>query len=284
MSDRLIFDPVGRCIYCGTTHGVLTDEHIIPLGLGGKHILPKASCSETCNPITGRFEGVVQRTIYGDFRMRQKLPTRHKKDRPKLRTIQTADGAKQVPTDEFPAPMWVYHFGICGLLLNAPPTLDVSNGTVSTMTEHRLESYIAEHKWDARLKMTYQPNEFRRMILKAGYGFAVAVLGYDGFHRTSIPYIMKPGANLSYLVGQNTKIEPPVIDGWHVPQIYFRKSSVPTLMHVVAEIRLFGSLPTPTYHAVVGQIQRGEQSRAAAEKLRNTSDEYISITLGQIDP
>ena len=38
------FTPVGRCIYCGGTKSAddspLTDEHIIPAGMGGRLVLP----------------------------------------------------------------------------------------------------------------------------------------------------------------------------------------------------------------------------------------------------
>ena len=34
---------LGRRLYCGAD-GTLSDEHIIPLGLGGRWVLPKSSC------------------------------------------------------------------------------------------------------------------------------------------------------------------------------------------------------------------------------------------------
>ncbi|MCC6942212.1 MAG: hypothetical protein IT551_11465, partial [Novosphingobium sp.] len=40
------YAPVGRCIYCGTTEGPLTTEHIIPYCMGGNLKLPEASCEE----------------------------------------------------------------------------------------------------------------------------------------------------------------------------------------------------------------------------------------------
>src|SRR4051794_10469240 len=58
---------IGRCIYCpeeGTT-----DEHIIPLSLGGKLLLRDASC-DTCREITRRFEEAVTRDMYWPLRLR----------------------------------------------------------------------------------------------------------------------------------------------------------------------------------------------------------------------
>ena len=42
---------IGRCIYCGTTEGKLSEEHITPYGLGGLLVLQEASC-ERCARIT----------------------------------------------------------------------------------------------------------------------------------------------------------------------------------------------------------------------------------------
>jgi hypothetical protein len=39
------YSPVGKCIYCGkveTAQHRLTDEHILPSGLGGDLLLPKS--------------------------------------------------------------------------------------------------------------------------------------------------------------------------------------------------------------------------------------------------
>lgn len=48
------FDPVGSCIYCGAVDD-LSDEHIIPFGMGGRWVLPASSCLG-CAAITSAFE------------------------------------------------------------------------------------------------------------------------------------------------------------------------------------------------------------------------------------
>src|SRR3954447_14879910 len=45
-SPPRVYPPVGFCIYCGTRKGDLRRENIIPFGLGGNLILPKASCRD----------------------------------------------------------------------------------------------------------------------------------------------------------------------------------------------------------------------------------------------
>jgi 5-methylcytosine-specific restriction endonuclease McrA len=57
-----VLAPVSACIYCGATEPdtKLTDEHIVPLSLGGTLILPKASCL-ACARQTGKLEGYAGR-------------------------------------------------------------------------------------------------------------------------------------------------------------------------------------------------------------------------------
>ena len=59
-AELKVYQPVWRCIYCGaapTRKGALGKEHIIPQGLGGTLILPRASC-RSCEDITKRIEKV----------------------------------------------------------------------------------------------------------------------------------------------------------------------------------------------------------------------------------
>ena len=74
------FSPMMECIYCGAKEN-LTLEHTIPLSLWGKYTIPEASCND-CAKETARFEGVVSRSMLGNFRMKLGFPTRRKKDRP----------------------------------------------------------------------------------------------------------------------------------------------------------------------------------------------------------
>jgi hypothetical protein len=75
------YAPANVCIYCGSRNG-LHDEHVIPLALGGRWILPAASC-HTCGGKTSAFEGKYNRTVLGPLRMLYGIRTRRKKDRPK---------------------------------------------------------------------------------------------------------------------------------------------------------------------------------------------------------
>lgn len=270
-----IYDPVGCCIYCGVTSD-LTDEHIIPLGLAGEHVLPRASC-KPCARVTAKFEGVVLRTIFGDVRMRNKLPTRRKKQRPGHRLINTQAGTKLVPTTEYPAPYVVYQFGKCGLLLDAPSNLVLPHHNVSIIPDRDHDEFQSAHQWDGLVSFKFQPDQFRQMILKIGYGYAIANLGHASFRRIALPYFMQEKQNVSYLVGQNETKEPKDPEHLHKTRISLVYRPQTQQWLVIAEIRLFAGASTPTYHAVVGDFERASDVGHILEKLGNTGSVEVSI-------
>jgi hypothetical protein len=64
------YSPAGNCIYCGATSyrkdgsdSPLGEEHIIPRGIGGRLVLPQASCAE-CERITTTFEDKCIKGFY----------------------------------------------------------------------------------------------------------------------------------------------------------------------------------------------------------------------------
>lgn len=76
---------VGQCIYCGSREE-LTDEHIIPFGLGGRWVLGKASCP-SCSRTTAGFEQEVLRGMLGGLRAALKIRTRRRAQRPTKSTL-----------------------------------------------------------------------------------------------------------------------------------------------------------------------------------------------------
>lgn len=106
ITEKKVYPKVDRCIYCGVDNFELTDEHIIPLGLGGNWILPKSSCRE-CATITGRVEQFCLRQMLGNIRLRLNFPTRRRKDRPNELPVEflRSDGTTGeviVPVQEIP--------------------------------------------------------------------------------------------------------------------------------------------------------------------------------------
>lgn len=124
-TDRTIFDPIGRCIYCDATDVELTDEHIIPEGLGGATILPKSSC-KICAAITCRAETRLLRGMMWPFRVRMGLIGKRRKGGkskkiPKTWTaniIGADEKVKQlsVSLDQHPTDLTLPYFGPPGII------------------------------------------------------------------------------------------------------------------------------------------------------------------------
>ena len=108
----------GACIYCARKHVPLTDEHVVPLALGGVHILKGASC-HACADITKKFEQDVARELWGDARNSYNAPSRRKKQRKTYIVLADPDNPTRrikVPYSEYPAAMVFYKMQRAGLL------------------------------------------------------------------------------------------------------------------------------------------------------------------------
>lgn len=95
---------VGYCVYCGAIEN-LTDEHVIPYGMGGREILKKASCKK-CAKITGSLEQRLLRGHWWPYRKLLNIRSRSgefpKYQRVKIKRPWGESIDAQVLTDEFP--------------------------------------------------------------------------------------------------------------------------------------------------------------------------------------
>lgn len=85
---------IGVCIYCGSSQN-LSNEHVLPYGLGGDLILKKASCN-SCAKETGRLEQRLLRGHWWPHRLCLGLPSRRANEEvPDLKVkITKADGSE----------------------------------------------------------------------------------------------------------------------------------------------------------------------------------------------
>lgn len=74
--------PPNECMYCGSLKDKdLTDEHIIPFGMGGDLVFRKSSC-KSCAKKTSQDEMKILRGFMYDGRLVGNLPSRRKKNQP----------------------------------------------------------------------------------------------------------------------------------------------------------------------------------------------------------
>jgi len=259
------YRPVGHCIYCGSTAG-LSDEHIIPLGLGGRFLLPAASCS-ICRDKTSKFERTCQRTMYGPLRLLYGLPSRRKKDRPETLQLKVKYVAEQgweyipVAQDRYPFLITFPYLGMPRSLVGED--LSVAPGPVTSRLWIRGAS--ASHNFHELLERlvtelgvhSVMPEAhadvaaFCRLLAKIAYSYAIAEL--DGSELESPLAGYASGADLSnclHYIGSRDKDEPPT-ETLHDLALLHAPIGEP----MVVRVRLLSRLGTPTYYVVVGSWQ-----------------------------
>ena len=176
---------IGRCIYCGTAEGKLSEEHVTPFGLGGKLTLSDASCTH-CQDITSRFERVIQRNMLFAARAAMASPTRRPGERERHQRIRverngTIEEVEAVWQDQwklielpiFPVPAHIdgRPYG-AGIEVISKDTFELLEEGVEVARRHGAERMVPRD---------YRPEDFARFIAKMGYGYAVAAYGLDLF-------------------------------------------------------------------------------------------------------
>jgi hypothetical protein len=259
----------GACIYCGATSVRLTDEHVVPLSLGGQHILLAASC-DSCADITKRFEQDVAREMWGDARISYDAPSRRKSQR-KTHIVLTdpdnPDRTVKIPYSEYPAPMIYYKMHRCGLLEGMPDTVDLSSMWQFSAIFDDAKAKSFEKRFGIKLtaKFRHVPESFARLLAKIGYCNLLCFLDLGEFRPICLPYILGQKSNPSYIVGGEFDVSSPAPGLGYV--LNTTGFGIPDRMMFLAEIRLFANLNTPTYHVVIGDIAGAGKIEAALKKL-----------------
>jgi hypothetical protein len=258
----------GRCIYCGRADVKLTDEHFLPLSLGGQHVIEKASC-HSCADITKKFEQHVARDMWGDARNSYGAPSRRKASRPTHITLTDPDQpirTVRVPYKEYPAPLIFYKMHRAGLLEGLPENVDISNlwQFIAVMDDARAKAF--EEKFGVKLTARFRnvPESFGRLLAKIGYGQILCSFEPWEFRPFCVPYILGHKRNLSFIVGGTHDIPAPLPFGYNLSTIAFGDFN---RLLLVAEIRLYANAHTPLYHVVVGDVLGRENVAAAIQKL-----------------
>jgi hypothetical protein len=258
------YPSVSHCIYCGISNN-LSDEHIIPFGLGGRIKLLKSSCSE-CAKKTSSFEHTCLRTMYGPLRLLYDLPSRRKKNRPEKLSLKVKFKSKdewtyiEVEQERYPFLITFPYFPMPNLLVNTQS--DIRGATADRFwIRGASPSYVfkdlLQKLTQDLLAFSIMPEskvhieEFCQMLAKIGHSFAVAELGHATFTPFLIPHIKdKKLTNCGDYIGSLPKDEKPSSQ-LHELSIYRDIIS----NYVTVRIRLLAKLGTPTYFVVVGEYQ-----------------------------
>lgn len=252
-TERRIFDPPGSCIYCGSTEG-LTDEHILPYGLGGNYIFEKASCKD-CAKVTGAAEQRLLRGIMWPTRLKQNIQSRT--GVPETLPLYMFDDGTEaqrmdLKPDDFPEYMALLGFDQPGILVGAMPT-EVPITYPCVYRGQEFEDRVS--KLGKRYLSIHSPSplEICQVLAKIAHSLAMADRGAGP--RTFEPLlpdlVLGRCTTPTYLVGCLT-LQPPEPE----PNVIHRVNLqlIPDKAFLVCRIRLFENLRAPEYHVVVGRV------------------------------
>lgn len=278
--------PVGRCIYCSATgeNIVLTDEHILPDGLGGDLVLPRSSCKD-CAAKTSRSELHLQREVLRYVRGVASVRSRKRKSDPpeaavKLDSPDLTDEQKRTVNDSAPFM----------LLFPVTDALPTSLGGPLRLPDAALRiAVFGDTDWIEKGRKRIGGNgSFRfgnrlhagimgQALAKIAHAYACAALGPDAFTPFLTDYIRsnEPPLDLG-----NIGIFPSEgsHDGLHYLDLQIADAPVQSVLGVgrqkllVAYIRLFATRPSPGILVVVGK-----PNAAAIEGLKTMNLGEFSI-------
>ena len=254
-----IFDPVGQCIYCGARPPIpLTKEHVVPQGLGGGLILPRASC-EICRQITQKIEESCLRKMLLPYRLRFDLVQREHEIKKAMEVMvesETAIETKVIPRISGP------HY----LLLPAleqPPGLLIGQPAGAPMPYHLQFAGNAEQLRElpglvganrVHFKAHVDVGSYIRMIAKIAHSFAVGQIGIDGFNADLRQFILGQDFNMaSFLIGCST-VDLPIRSDALSHQVGLGILPWGPIQFVRVRVRLFARHNSPAYDVIVGRL------------------------------
>ena len=247
---------VDCCIYCGS-RGELTDEHVIPLGLGGNLVLPASSCKQ-CATLTSKFELFVLRGFMREARAVAGLPSRRKAQQPKTikheLTLRSGDAlVRELPISASLAFLHLPVFSPCRFLDGKPPIAGLQIRGLDTLHFGKdVESFVLEQGATAiRGNVRIDVNAFARMLAKIAYGFHV---GADGqFPSEESPalallkaQIQQPGSWIGSIFAPTPES---TFRGLHALSLEHRESQTGDQLSVV-HVKLFARTGACTYEVV----------------------------------
>jgi hypothetical protein len=216
---------VAECIYCQSREN-LSDEHVLPYGLGGTLVLSRASCLD-CASKTGKLEQRLLRGHWWPYRKKLSLQTRNPTAQAaeiKVSILKT-DGpilTGHMPLDSNVAAM-VFYFDPPSILLNVisddiPFAKSVNVKMLGLPpSEAKVDGkrYLLSPFDRVEFPVNFHAPDLARFLAKVAHGYAISKLGLAGFSTLFLPkYILGLERGLlTYVGGYHTALRLPFFAG-----------------------------------------------------------------------
>lgn len=262
------FYPVRSCIYrCRDrvgSEGILSREHVLPYGIGGTMVLPRASC-EVCRTATGQLEERLLHGPWWPLRIHHGLPSRRPDEQPDtfFGTLETDAGIEnvEVPADEYPGVL-ILQFPppsiIQGMVSEGLPTATqmyfkyLSGNAITALTQRGI---LVPGTRNLNLPINLSADDLVRFLAKVALSYAVGQRGLDAFESIYVREIIcgqTEGAN-TYVGGASSPLIGPLLPGTglHALMDYVHNQDLCVYIQI---FRATGD-PPPIYEVVVGRLR-----------------------------
>lgn len=252
------YDAPGRCIYCGqlpTENDALTEEHIIPRGLGGRNSIPHASCAD-CQLQTTTFETQCIRCMFYSAKGQFKIPGRKSGRPPSFLRVGLEREAQielhKLHVTQHPSAIFTFDFRQAGVERGEAPSSEFGGAhiCITPLVDNFFQRVMAiGGKFYFDFSGGFTSLAFGRMVAKICHAYAVSELGIDGFEHVLTDGIRhgEPSYLRHYLGSEKG-------GGGSNPEADLHEIAfvdrVPGLITV--RLRLFAKVDTPIYYVVVG--------------------------------
>jgi len=276
VGNRTAFQPVGRCIYCGSTTS-LEEEHIVPYSLHGHFVLPEASCRLCARVINEQIETPLLREMLLPIRTALGTRTRKPKDRPRdfgvtLRAADKTERHVRVPVKDAN----IFAFGLNmpepGILAGRPANTAVECESVLNLyNPSRTLDAVQPGRSELMQLASFDHAVLLRFLAKVAHGYAVAEYGIDAFDHLLPSCILGVPTKAAYgdLIGGDRKpIESPV-DAWYLIEKYTCIVRATQQHYAAVRFKLLAMLPyMPHYVIVAGPLRRPMEAQSSTRASR----------------
>jgi hypothetical protein len=255
---------INQCIYCGNIKD-LTDEHVLPYGLGGKIQLLKASC-KSCAKITGNLEQKLLRGHWWPYRKMLGLKTRSK-SYPAYQPVKIKRPWGEPITAKVP----IEQYSVVIVLDFDPPSILVGQNRIdypfAPKTFAKLVGSLPTHVLiDGRVRLleSYEQIEFSvnldardlaQFLAKVAHGYAIYMRGLNACDEYFLPnHIIGSSEGLLTYVGSSSSTPlGSCLPGTEVNALLDRVQGE----YLSVYIQLFrdGADQPPIYEVIVGRLR-----------------------------
>jgi hypothetical protein len=253
------YEAANECVYCGSKES-LSDEHLIPLALGGKDVLPRASCARH-RDITSILERHVARGPYHQYRIIHDLPTRRrahrkqqKENEVELEAVTFGDRhcTLKVPVGEVPLVYISLHPPLPQIITGVKPVKGAEGCTlrVNYDNEDMQRLLVKHHLKKVTVRADYmQAETLLRLLAKIAHAFAVAEYGLRTFTPTLLPIIEGTSDYPLTYIGAKTPEEPQSAIALESERIKIGNDE-----YLAAHISLHALPALPRYYVISGKL------------------------------